>query len=122
VMRWLSAFSGTLLAWVIATSVTWVHRSDVLGFWSAPLLEPGVPGLELHDPAALLAANIQVTLATAALLTFPVLGAEAWLLVCRLTRRADARRLTLPFALVSTAAGLLALWLAQQSRFWFVHL
>ena len=53
------------------------------------------------------------TVATALLLSLPVFYAEAWLLICRMTRREQARRLTVPFSVVSTGATLFALWLTR---------
>ncbi|HYQ04034.1 MAG TPA: hypothetical protein VER96_35415 [Polyangiaceae bacterium] len=66
------------------------------------------------DQANLAAVTVHVLLVTAVLLTLPVFCAESWLLICRLTRRNDARRFAVPFAATSAGSALLAFWLAHQ--------
>lgn len=105
-----------MIALAVATPVSWLNRGWLLEQWTAPTRGPYRSGFELQfdSETALLAATLQVTLATALLLSFPVFCAEAWLLVCRLTRREQARRLTVPFAVTSAVAALLAFWLARE--------
>jgi hypothetical protein len=106
-------FSWTIIAFVVALCVSWVSRTWVLGFWLSPVLD--VPSrlhasVLLQDRAAL---ERTVTITTL-LLTFPIFSAETWLLISRMTRNDQARRLTVPFSVVSAAAVLLTVWLARQ--------
>lgn len=110
-------FSGTLVAFVGAAGLAWLNRTWLLGFWLSPMLE-SASGVDLRmhvqGQAALVALTIKVTVATAVLLTLPVFYAEAWLLICRMTRREQARRLTVPFSVVSTGAALIVLALIRR--------
>jgi Sec-independent protein secretion pathway component TatC len=114
------AFSGTLVALFVATCFSWVNRTWLFGLWLSPLFEVASrSGADLHvlDPATRGVVTLKTTIATALLLTLPVFSAEVWLLVCQMTRREQARRLTLPFLATSTCAALLALWLARRVGF-----
>ena len=107
-------FSWTMIAFVVALCVSWLSRTWFLGFWLSPLLDVYSrfdANQILRDRAGL---ERTVTIATALLLTFPVFSAETWLLVCRMTRHDQARRLTAAFSVVATSAVLLAVWFARQ--------
>lgn len=120
------AFVFTTVAFLAALGVSWANRDWVVGVWLSPALDAasrtGIDPL-LRDPAGLAAVTPRLTFATALLLTFPVLCAEAWLLVCRLAKREQARRLAVPFSVASAGAVLLAVWVARQvDAFHFVIL
>jgi len=112
------AFSGTLVAFLVASCVVWANRNWVLGLWLAPMLEGAPRGAgAIVEPVDHTWALLEMTAASALLVTVPVFHAEAWLLICRLTRREEARRLTLPFSATTTLAALLAFWLVRQVEF-----
>ena len=110
------AFSGTLVAFVVALGVLSVHRTWLLDFWLSPLLDVVSPHAMLHPSgsAGRAVVMLEVTVASALLLTYPIFSAEAWLLLCRMSRRERARRLTVPFAFTSAAVAALAFWLARH--------
>jgi Sec-independent protein secretion pathway component TatC len=89
----------------------------LLGLWSAPAVELADRiGADVRFPnqAGMFVATVDVTIVTGLLLAFPAFCAEAWLVICQVTRREQARRLAVPFGIVSAGAALLALWLACQ--------
>lgn len=112
------AFSWTLAVFALALVASWWKRDWVLGLWLPPLSDP----LGFHfaidyllPSETVFRVTLKVVMATAALVTVPILGAEGWLFLCRVARRERARRLTLAFSLASTGAVVLALWLAVRS-------
>ena len=106
------AFSGTLVAFVVALGVLSVHRTWLLDFWLSPLLDVVSPHAMRNPSGAVV--MLEVTVASALLLTYPIFSAEAWILLCRMSRRERARRLTVPFAFTSAAVAALAFWLARH--------
>jgi hypothetical protein len=103
-----------MIAFLVALCVSWASRTWLVGFW-LPLVLDSPSLIDAHvllqDRAAF---ERTVTTTTALLLTVPFFSAETWLLICRMTRRDQARRLTVPFSVVSTGSVLLAAWLARQ--------
>jgi hypothetical protein len=119
-MPGMRGFSWTMITFIVALCVAWLSRSWFLGLWLPPVLDVPFPFYDEVNARDRPGFERTVTITTALLLTFPVFSAEAWLLVCRMTRHEHARRLAVPFSAVSAGAVLLALWLARQidlSRF-----
>jgi hypothetical protein len=114
------AFSVTVVTLVVATGLAWVNGARLVEFWLAQALEVAsrtCGGGVLVGQQDLGAVTLKLTIATAALLAFPVFSMEAWLLVCRRTRRERARRLALPFGVVSACGVVVAFLLAYQVEF-----
>ena len=102
----------------LALSFSWANRNWVLQLWAAPWSDYyGVYGpLKYPYPVeGVFAFTFKLMLTTALLATLPIFSAEAWLLLCRWTRRERARWLTLPFCMASTGGVVLALWLAAHT-------
>ena len=119
-MSRICAFSGTLVAFVVATGLLWMHRYWLLDLWASPFLDVVSPAhgpLRFSNPAnrALVMSNVIV--ASACLLSYPIFSVEGWLLFCRLTRHEHARRLAVPFGMASAAVAASAFWLARQVPF-----
>jgi Sec-independent protein secretion pathway component TatC len=112
------AFSWSLAVFAVALGLSWLHRSWVMEVWVAPVTD-GLSGYAargyLLAPADEFAITLRVVVATAVLVTLPIACAEAWLLLCRVTRCQRARRLALPFSLASCGGVLLAMWLAVHA-------
>lgn len=107
-------FLWTMIAFVVALCIAWVSRTPLLEFWVSPALHVrygDYSSLILRDRAAV---DRTVTAMTALLLTFPIFSAETWLSICRITHHDQARRLTLPFSVTSSAVIVLGLWLVRQ--------
>jgi len=112
------AFAWTLAAFFAATCVSWANRLWLTELWLAPVgdIAP-FTGVGLDVGPSLVWLFVRVTVVTALLLTLPVFSAEVWLVICRLARRDEARRLAIPFSVVSTAGALVALWFVRQFEF-----
>lgn len=113
----LRAFTGTLVASFAIACLSWVYRAALLSFWLSPVASRIGAEPPFVDPAGLALITFQVIVATTLLLAFPVFSAECWLVLCRVTRRVEARRLAAPFSLASAAALLLALWMVRGLEF-----
>ena len=111
------AFSGTLFASFAIAWLSWVYRAALLSFWISPVASRTGAEPPFVDHAGLALITFKVIVATTLLLAFPVFSAECWLVLCRMTRRLEARRLAAPFSLASAAALLLALWMARGLEF-----
>jgi len=100
----------TLLCACVVFALAWSHAGWLLRIWlPADLLGFGAsrPNLLTWSPADLFLAQIRIAALATALAVSPVFAAEAWLFLCRLLRARSARRLTLPFALITASVALL---------------
>jgi Sec-independent protein secretion pathway component TatC len=114
------AFSKTFIAGLIAVGLSLSFREPLLQFWIAPALKQAFrtgADVGFPDDLSFLMIQAKVIVASALLLTFPVFCADAWLLICKLTRSSHAAALALPFALSSASVVLFALWLARHLEF-----
>ena len=110
------AFGWTLATFVAAMGFSWVKKMELAELWLAPVRDAatgaGLDGYLADESIPFF--FLKVTVVTALLLTLPVFFGEAWLLICRRAHRDDARRLAIPFSVLSTAGVLVALWFVRQ--------
>jgi Sec-independent protein secretion pathway component TatC len=100
----------TLLCACVVFALAWAHAWWLLRVW-IPAEGLGFggsqPNLLMWSPANPFLARVRLAALTTALAVSPVFAAEAWLFLCRLLDARSARRLTVPFALVTAGLALL---------------
>lgn len=109
-------FLWTVVVFAVAIALCCWNRAWVSNIWIGVMVDSAPAGPIVpfwRAPADVAEFQQRCAVLTASLLAFPVFCAEAWLLLCRVTGREHARRLTLPFSAASTANLLLVLWLAR---------
>lgn len=100
-------FKFTLLCACVVFALAWPHAWWLLRAW---LPDEGLGfGGSQPNPLMWTPANAHVRIAAlaTALTVSPVLAAEAWLFLCRVLDARSARRLALPFALVTASVAIL---------------
>lgn len=109
------ALPWSLATFTLTATIAWFQRAAVLELWLAPWSE-FYEQFGWARPAFALSTRAEVSLVvfTAVLVTLPVLHAEGWLALFRAPHRRRARRLTIPFVMVSCGAWWLALVCTQK--------